>query len=128
MRIFILEDEIYKFPRKDILKALEGHRLTVALSVDEGKKVFNPPYDLLLLDHDMRGFYEESDAAHGNTGWWFAQWLAGRDMPPMKIILHSQNGVGRRNMKELLERRGFDVEEFEFCREYVRTLNNLGCK
>ena len=52
MKVFILEDDPYRIVKfRDLLK---GHDLTI---IDSCTKVeeFKPPYDLILLDHDLGG-------------------------------------------------------------------------
>jgi hypothetical protein len=74
MRIFILEDEIQGY-RSGILSALSGHDLTVATSIPSAVSLYAAkyPFDLLLLDHDMHGFYEP--AGSKGTGSEFVSWL-----------------------------------------------------
>lgn len=124
MKIFILEDEIYKFPRNQILKALEGHELTVARSVEEAKLKFpqNYPYDLFLFDHDMRGFYESSFVPH--SGYQFVVWMCKHFRKHKnEVLIHSHNSEGRRNIAVLLRSAGFrDITEYSFNQDYVEYL------
>jgi CheY-like chemotaxis protein len=128
MRVFVLEDEIYGF-RRPLLYALVGATsTTVATSREEAEaswQGFNA-YDLVLLDHDMRGVFDSSE--HPNTGHQFLSWALSREYPDgpevdgvrglpariPKVILHSQNDVGRRNMRNLLLAYGIVPEEFPF--------------
>lgn len=123
MKIFLLEDEIDKFPRNAILEALKGHELTLARSAQEARELYDPPYGLMLLDHDMNGYFE--DSSHPNTGYQFCAWLTisqqGSKRSP--VLLHSQNPAGRRKMADLLVRHRWTVSEFAFCREYVQHLH-----
>lgn len=133
LRIFILEDEIDRLPRSEILPALEGHTVTVAKSFPEAKEKYQGPYDLLLLDHDMEGFYE-MNKDYPNTGYQFVKWLTD-DLPPTEdwiggeakphIIIHSHNPQGRRLMRLLLEEYGFNVEEYPFSGRYVEQLKTV---
>ncbi len=124
MKIFILEDEIGQYPRQQIVEVLaEKHTLTVAKSYDEGVALFCGPYDVLLLDHDMEGNYEYRPN-YPNTGHQFVKWfvqLTPQECDP-QIILHSQNGVGRRNMRLLLEDFGYRPTEVPFGPTYVKLL------
>lgn len=121
MKIFILEDEIHQWPRQQILEVLKDHDLTIATSCDEAKaKYVKGNYDLVLLDHDMRGFFDASD--YPNTGYRFATWLVslgevGKQRAP--IMLHSQNPTGRRNMFITLEQAGYTVAEMPFSNAYL---------
>jgi CheY-like chemotaxis protein len=124
MRIFILEDEIYQHPRKQILSALAQHELVVATSCEDAKEKFSGQFDLLLLDHDMRGFFDSSDFP--NTGYKFCEWLVKQpflDIP--QVILHSQNPRGRGNMAKLLTQHGFVPCEFPFSQSYVEYLKKI---
>lgn len=124
MRIFILEDEINQWPRQQILEVLKGHELTIATSCDEGKSLYKKGhYDLLLLDHDMRGFFDSSD--FHNTGFQFVTWLIRQGetvREKAKVILHSQNPTGRRNMFISLEEAGYTVAEYAFSQSYLKWL------
>lgn len=121
MKIFILEDEIHQWPRKQILEALKGHDLTIATSCDEAKSKYKPnTYDLLLLDHDMRGFFDASDFP--NTGFQFVLWLLSQNEQDKKrpqVMLHSQNPTGRRNMYLTLQQAGYTVGQMAFSGVYV---------
>src|ERR1044071_7427164 len=60
LRIFVLEDEIGHYPRNQIREVLKDFNVTYATNVIEAQLAYKGPYDLLLLDHDMEGFYEDS--------------------------------------------------------------------
>ena len=119
MRIFICEDEINFRPRNAILKALEGHDLTVATTKDEAIAIYKGGYDLLLLDHDMRGLFDLS--SHPSTAYHFVTWLVAQPFKKKpRVILHSQNPEGRNNMRRELIKGGFRcVSEFPFSPSYV---------
>jgi CheY-like chemotaxis protein len=123
LHVFILEDEIegYRHPIVDILKEA-GHHLTVATSFPDAKKKFEGPYDLLLLDHDMMGYYEH-DPNHPNTGYQFVKWLVRKEpVPKPEILLHSQNKVGRDNQRSLLEQHGYVVNECAYGPNLLKLL------
>ncbi len=122
MKAFLLEDEIHFAPRNLILEALLGHNLTIAKSVGEAKRLYSPSYDLLLLDHDMEGHFELS--SHPNTGFQFVKWLVyNHNYPKAPVILNSQNPTGRGNMRGLLLRHKWEVEEHPFSMGYVNLLD-----
>jgi hypothetical protein len=125
MKCFILDDEIDKEPRIGIVKALKDrHTITITRDRYEAEKVYKPEHDLLLLDHDMRGFYDLS--SHPTTAFHFVKWLV--TVPHKKkprVILHSQNGNGRQNQLKVLHEAGFKVDEFAFCSAYVKHLEEL---
>lgn len=134
LKVFVLEDEIDRYPRNQILAALVGHTVTVARNVPEAKRVYKGGYDLLLLDHDMEGFFEDPEANHGNTGTAFVRWLVQRwrdqtspldedELPD--VILHSQNPSGRKEMSLTLRDAGADVQQVPFSPDYVKALRDL---
>lgn len=103
-RIFILEDSP---ARIDIFAAAlvrPGIDLTVAEDVDSAIKAFEPPYDLLLLDHDLGG-EAFMDSGEYNTGYTFAKYLTAMNWPePPQIVIHSWNPDGAATMAgELVE-------------------------
>lgn len=121
MRIFILDDEINQHPRNILLTTLSSHDLTVATNSFEAAKIYTPPYDLLLLDHDMRGFYD--DPEYEDTGYQFVKWLVAKELERKpQVILHSQNSEGRLVMMMLLSQYKFRVQEFAFSHAYVNYL------
>lgn len=126
MRCFILDDEIGVEPRKGIIRALEPrHELTVVKSCKDAKAIYKPGYDLLLLDHDMRGYFDPSD--HPSTAYHFVKLMVLLFHPKKpRIILHSQNPDGRRNMLKVFHDHGFqNVDEWAFAPSYVKFLETL---
>ena len=123
MKVFVLEDEIDSSPRNQIKLALQDHNLTLARSVEEAKRVFKGPYNLLLLDHDMEG-HIEPNLDHPNIGMRFVEWLLTKPQPKKKplVVLHSQNRAGRKRMRDALEAEGYKVIEIEFSYKYVDQL------
>ncbi len=124
LRIFILDDEVGSAPRNAMLKALARHELTVVKNRVDAQNIYKPGFDLLLLDHDMRGFFDSSD--HPSTAYHFVKFmvLLAHKVKP-RIILHSQNPDGRTNMKKLLKEYGFQSEEYPFSPGYVRFLETI---
>ena len=124
-KVFILEDEIYKTPRNQILKVLKKHEVVAATSVPEAKGLYTPRFDWLLLDHDMHGFYDSSDKP--NCGYQFVRWVVTLQHPSIpKVYIHSQNGEGRRKMKDYLVKAGWShVIEHPFAPSYVDVLKEL---
>lgn len=127
LRVFILDDEIYKHPRNAIMRIMIRHATTVATSVAQGKERYinyTPNYyDLLLLDHDMHGFYEPSTV--DNCGYKFAEWLVDLKIERKPIVfLHSQNTEGRNNMQDLLSKNGFITSAYPFSQKYLEYLES----
>lgn len=129
MQVFVLDDEVGVLPRSGIVKALSSHTLTLATSCEDAKVKYKPPYDLLLLDHDMEGQFE--DSSYHNTGYQFVVWLTSklpswdRTTPKPQVILHSQNPDGRREMAIILKAHGFRVTEFPFSPNYITMLRKV---
>lgn len=127
MRCFILEDEIHRYPRNAILEVLNGNELTVTVNSFDARKFYKPgQYDYLLLDHDMRGYYDDSE--YEDTGYQFCKALVNLELgivvPKPRVILHSQNEDGRRKMGALLVQHKFSVAEFPFGSAYVAFLKS----
>lgn len=132
MRFFCLEDQIDILPRREIRTVLEslGHIVVCAKSKDEGVKLYPTlqPYDFLLLDHDMRGYYDSPD--YPNSGTQFVKWLVKHpqvgDHDDPAVFLHSQNDMGRKAMKEILDEAGFrPVIEHSFDPGYIDVLRGI---
>ena len=121
MKIFILEDEIYCMrhhgggpsPRSSILQDVKGHDVTVCESINEAMEKWDPPYDLLLLDHDMEGHFE-FNPDHHNTGMVWLRWLLKdgwtKGIPKPWVILHTWNDEARKRQRKILEANGFRPE------------------
>lgn len=129
MKIFVLEDEIGRYPRIQIVEALKGHDLTIATSCDEAKAKYTQsgPFGLLLLDHDLEGNYELRPD-YPNTGLQFVKFLATFEQagPKPQVYIHSWNNVGARNMQNhLLDHNWPIVERVPFGMDYVKALKAL---
>lgn len=103
MRVFILEDDpmrIHLFQ-----ESLYGLSTVMTVTnVEDAKKEWNPPYDMVCLDHDLGG-EQMVDSAHENTGMGFVRWLT-EESSRLKgvegIIIHSYNPGGAENMLQKL--------------------------
>lgn len=113
MRVFILEDDKNRIGA--FLHAGIGLDLTICKWL-EGKhgafEKFKPPYDLILLDHDLGGMQMLPSDGIEETGYKFCKWFVSLIVPPVdrdtRIIIHSYNAGGANNMHSLLERSGFN--------------------
>ena len=122
MKIFCLDDELISsgYEQRDQLpKVLAGHDLTLALTLEEAKEKFKPPYDLMLLDFDLNGNFGPVD--NPNTGLSFIKWMVGIKQPaPLpQTILHSVSQKGRKAMHDLLDEYGYHVLEYPFSQKYI---------
>ena len=96
MRIFILEDNARRIEL--FTKVFAGHNITIAEDVDIAEKSFQPPYDLMCLDHDLGG-QVFVPAGLRNTGSAFVAGLTGQDVAGSLILVHSHNPDGAAHMK-----------------------------
>lgn len=109
MRVFILEDDFERnLSFGQALRVLKGsgHDVTIKTNVKEAIRVFQPPYDLILLDHDLGG-EQMVDSRNINTGAEFCRWLV-LTHPDLdsRIIVHSYNPDGAKYMMETLRELG----------------------
>lgn len=112
MRVFLLEDDPNRVQAFKYVLSLGGHELQHAIDVGGAKLLWTPPYDLILLDHDLGGeTFVPSEAP--NTGYEFVSWVADSlavdvKTHPVAIVIHSWNSDGARNMKALLASKGIE--------------------
>jgi hypothetical protein len=100
-RFFILEDST---DRIEWFKHNLSHvTLDIATDISEVEKTWRPPYDALLLDHDLGGAIFVS-SYNKNTGAEFCRWLSKRDDVDRRttIIIHSHNPAGAATMASTL--------------------------
>lgn len=96
MKVFILEDDSN---RVDLfLEWLKGHSITLVASCEDAD-AFDPPYDVIFLDHDLGGRQLE---AHEDCGLTFLKLVATRINPEAVVVVHSYNAEGARNMLNVL--------------------------
>ena len=118
MNILILEDDINRI--KKFREKLQ-YGCDVLLIFDNVDKCIdalkNREWDYLFLDHDLGGkVYVESDGEE-QTGWHVAKWLSeNKDRMPERIIVHSLNEFGRKNIISLLP----NAMELPFAWEKVK--------
>jgi hypothetical protein len=104
MKIFILEDDLGRIFL--LRKWLQGQNIT---QVDSCASIdaFVPPYDLILLDHDLGGRQLES---HEDNGEHFAKLIAekhpGTGTP---VIVHSFNPSGAYAIGRTMSLAGYNV-------------------
>lgn len=120
-RCFILEDDPTRVESFKV--ALRGHEVMHAWSVEEGMALFAPPYDVILLDHDL------GDAAYAsfnrkNTGAEFARYVARTHTadPSTRVVVHSWNPVGALVMLWALQGAGWTVNRTPFSAELLLSL------
>lgn len=107
MKIFILEDDLGRIQQLE--KWLRGNDIT---QVDTCAAItaFQPPYDLILLDHDLGG-RQMSD--HEDNGQLFAKLIVDtfgkQDRPETWVIVHSFNPAGAYAIGRTMTEAGYNV-------------------
>jgi hypothetical protein len=102
-KIFILEDDHTRIGL--FLEAIGHYNVDIGTSVQEAQLNWRPPYDLILLDHDLGG--EQMSKSEGpNTGYQFAKWMGKPEFQPI-IIIHSYNPDGAKKMEAVLKENGW---------------------
>lgn len=130
IRAFILED----MPaRVEALKRVfneAGVEVCWAANVDAAKRLWEPPYKVALLDHDLEDehyhYWNLMDAQDGDgTGYDFVKWLserdAGNEQRPLMIV-HSYNPDGARRMTNGLREAGFQTVMWPFAKDLLEFL------
>lgn len=123
MRTFILEDSIERM--KQFHEVL-GFDVTAAATVEGAQKKFDPPYDLILLDHDLvDAHYMQAYGDIHTTGTEFARWLASTQTPAGQVFIHSYNQHGAVRMYDTLRVAGWGVSREPFGPTLLRYLAEL---
>ena len=122
-RVFILEDSSYRI--EGFRQAFAGAHVTIASSYDEAVAAFNPPYDLLCLDHDL-GDLETSNPDIENTGYDFVLWLprVSAEFEP-KVVVHSHSKLDAAAMSRELIVKGFTPSLMPFDEKLLKKLRWL---
>jgi len=119
MKIFILEDNAARVSW--FMDKLNQHNLTVSSDAKEALDLVKKhAYDLICLDHDLSDKHYEA-LARGEfdvegTGYEVAKAIAGSLNKDKKILVHSWNTVGAKNIKAVLPQAivcPFGLAEFE---------------
>jgi hypothetical protein len=126
MRVFVLEDDPFRIKRfRDACLGRHDLTLTDRLSGPRGAfTVYQPPYDLIYLDHDLGG-RQMVDSREEETGAAFTRWMpvAGEEQPQPVITIHSYNLPGATNMHRLLRDKGYTkVILWPFCQTVIDVL------
>ncbi|MGB1285533.1 MAG: cyclic-phosphate processing receiver domain-containing protein, partial [Aggregatilineales bacterium] len=102
MNILLLEDSLRRI--KFFKAGLQSHQLTICQHAKSAKKALKKQqFDMIFLDHDLRGRPEHPDS--DNCGTEVARYIVDYDIQCDWIILHTENAIGREAMEaELLER------------------------
>lgn len=130
LNIFLLEDDPYRIVAFEAA-LVPKHKLTIKrwLQGPGGAyRAWEPPYDLVLLDHDLGGRQFQS-SFEAESGYAFARYLGGakpEDRSP--LIVHSWNPTGADNMHKMLDRAGWPAFRWPFGKELIRFLANLDTK
>lgn len=124
MKIFILEDDLGRIQQLE--KWLRGNDIT---QVDTCAAIdaFQPPYDLILLDHDLGGRQLDS---HEDNGEAFAKLIVEKfgkqDRPETWVIVHSFNPAGAYAIGRAMSEAGYNVILAPFgSPEFKQALNTI---
>lgn len=123
LRIFVLEDELYRAPRNAILDVLKGHDLTIAESKFEAVKKYDPEYHLAIIDHDMYGWPDPE--YHPNSGYAFLEWLVDQHHKLPPIAFHSQNWMWMPKLEAFVKKHGGTHTAIPFGSEYLTWLRRF---
>lgn len=97
-RIFVLEDDPERIASLAIAFDKGGHTVHWAHTIERAD-TFQPPYDLILLDHDLGG---RALTQHEDNGLNFVRAIKDRINLDAVIIIHSWNiDAGKSMLKEL---------------------------
>ena len=100
MRIFMLEDDHWR--RHCLMDWLRPDDEVTIIESCRQRDKFDPPYDLILLDHDLGGRQLEGHEDCGLTFVRDAMFELQEDNGRGMIIIHSYNPDGARNMANAL--------------------------
>ena len=101
-----------------------------ATNVDAAKRLWEPPYCVALLDHDLEdahyNYWNMTKAMDGDgTGYDFVKWLvrrdAGNEQRPL-VIVHSYNPNGAKSMVNGLREHGFEAIQWPFANDLLEFL------
>jgi CheY-like chemotaxis protein len=117
LRILFLDDNSARHKTFE-KKVGNGHLVTYVWSAIEAQNVMisEPRFDVFSLDHDLGG-EEMVDINKENTGSAVARFIVNelpQDKYPEKIIIHSMNPIGAKNMETILVNAGFNAARFPF--------------
>jgi hypothetical protein len=123
MRVFILEDDPNRVA--GFSASLDGADVTYAIDVDEARRLWQPPYDIVCLDHDLGGdVYVASE--DDNTGAGFLRTSPVREgMRSTIVVVHSWNPDGAQEMIRLLREMGIAPLAMPFGRDLLVALNTF---
>ena len=101
MNIFILEDDEERM--KKFRRNLIGHIIFHSDNVENAKEILlKESIDIIFLDHDLDNrVYVDSNEP--NTGYQLAKWIFENNIKYSRLIVHSLNDAGRRNIKSILK-------------------------
>lgn len=128
MRIFIIEDDHLRLNYLINQLDFATDSIHVGHSVEEALKMWQPPYDLVLFDHDLGGrTYVGSEDK--NTGAEFARLLV-HNKPGLydlaqHFIVHSYNPDGAKNIVAILAQAGIQADYIPFGPALVKRINYL---
>ena len=128
LRAFILEDMPARVESFRRVFREAGVEVCWAANVEAAKRLWEPPYKVALLDHDLEDAhynYYTMAVDDVGTGYDFVKWLGGRDagneQRPLMII-HSYNLDGAKRMVNGLREGGFQAVQWPFANDLLEFL------
>jgi hypothetical protein len=112
MHVFLLEDDYKRIAAFN--DALANDYLTLAMTYEAGIERFKPPYDLILLDHDLLPHHYAAYPGTNlpectGTGLSFVRWMV-KTHPHVvrnhRVLIHSWNPPGAKAMADTLRQAG----------------------
>ena len=131
MKVFVLEDDINRIMLMfEVFSKSPFIQLQICTSVKEAKAKFTPPYDLILLDHDLADehYGGDVDKTEG-TGQEFVKWMVDNYYPSSldnpTVIVHSMNFDGAKRMLDLLRQNEYDAYHIPFGMNVLQLLGQV---
>lgn len=121
MKIFVLEDSLMRI--KWFKKEYEGSEINIFTQVKEAIRFLKKETpDILYLDHDLDGkvFVDSSEE---NTGYQLAKFIAESGKKYDKIVIHSMNPFGAKNMYHTLKNSARALYKIPFPFLIVKKIN-----
>lgn len=123
LKVFILEDDGQRLGL--FQEALKGCELTVSFSCADHEK-FSPPYDIILLDHDLGMLFDNDPTVGDGNKFLFLI----KDKLPLQskfamIIIHSWNKDAAQRMADTVKANGLNAILMPFGLTLLNLLSRL---
>jgi CheY-like chemotaxis protein len=99
LNILVLDDNAHRL--QFFQNGLKPHKVTVCHNAPSAIKALKTgTFEVIFLDHDLNG--KKADPESDNCGSEVARYLAEIESNTAKIVLHTENSVGRESMEAIL--------------------------